>query len=333
MSVISTTGDRPVKSRNRRLRIAVTMEAESWIIRRLAERFMQEAGDDCEIIPAPAREPVPADVDVVLYADWPHYLLQPPALRRSIPTVLMVHHLDRFAFRLRLVALREDVMITCMSPRWVRFLRRWTFPASKLLPLQYGVDLNLFRPAGMPRSGQKICIGVVGRLYPDGRKGEDRLLNIARMISPEQFTFQFMGDRWEQVEAELQRLGFSVEVARKCAEAEQPAIYQRMDCLLVCSRKEGGPLPALEALACGVPVISTDVGFLPELQKHMSFAVRIFEAEASAVTHLQEAKALKTEVDRRQAEVKSKVEEYSWPRWAEKLKEILTATAALRERS
>ncbi len=315
------------------MRIAVTMEAESWVIRRLAERFMAAAGDDCEVIPVQVNEPSPADVDVVLYTDWPHYLQQPKVWRKRFPGVLMVHHLDRFAFRLRLVTLREDVMITCMSQRWFGFLRSWTVPAGKLRSLQYGVDLDLFNPADTSRAGHKICIGVVGRLYPDGRKGEDRLLNVARMISPQQFAFQFMGDRWEGVAAELRSLGFYVEVEGNCKESDQPQVYRRMDCLLVCSRKEGGPIPVLEALACGVPVISTDVGFLPELQKQLPFAVRIFATDMDAVKHLKEAKSLKQEAGKCQSQTRDILEEYSWPVWTGKLKRILMATATLRKRS
>jgi glycosyltransferase involved in cell wall biosynthesis len=41
--------------------------------------------------------------------------------------------------------------------------------------------------------------------------------------------------------------------------------FQSLDVYLVSSRYEGGPLPAIEAAACGVPVVAPDVGFVREL--------------------------------------------------------------------
>jgi glycosyltransferase involved in cell wall biosynthesis len=48
--------------------------------------------------------------------------------------------------------------------------------------------------------------------------------------------------------------------------AEMPAFYQQLDVLVCPSTVEGGPMPVLEALACGVPVVvPRGVGILDEL--------------------------------------------------------------------
>jgi len=39
-----------------------------------------------------------------------------------------------------------------------------------------------------------------------------------------------------------------------------PNFYRDLDVLVVTSRSEGGPLPLMEALCCGVPVVTTHVG-------------------------------------------------------------------------
>jgi hypothetical protein len=44
-----------------------------------------------------------------------------------------------------------------------------------------------------------------------------------------------------------------------------PDYYNSIDVLLCASAMEGTPNPVLEAMACGVPVISTDVGVVPEV--------------------------------------------------------------------
>lgn len=46
---------------------------------------------------------------------------------------------------------------------------------------------------------------------------------------------------------------------------EMPNYYKDIDIYITCSYQEGTPRPALEALACGVPIIATDVGIVPEI--------------------------------------------------------------------
>ncbi len=41
--------------------------------------------------------------------------------------------------------------------------------------------------------------------------------------------------------------------------------YQILDYYLICSREEGGPKALLESMACGIPVISTPVGMVPDV--------------------------------------------------------------------
>ena len=42
-------------------------------------------------------------------------------------------------------------------------------------------------------------------------------------------------------------------------------LFSKNDCLIFCSPKEGSPIVLLEAMAAGVFIISTNVGFIPEL--------------------------------------------------------------------
>ena len=44
-----------------------------------------------------------------------------------------------------------------------------------------------------------------------------------------------------------------------------PVFYSLLNCLLITSVSEAGPLPLFEALSCGIPVISTRVGWAPLL--------------------------------------------------------------------
>ncbi len=49
--------------------------------------------------------------------------------------------------------------------------------------------------------------------------------------------------------------------------SKMPELYQCLDTYLITSREEGGPMALLEAMACGVPVVSTRVGMSNDLIK------------------------------------------------------------------
>lgn len=69
----------------------------------------------------------------------------------------------------------------------------------------------------------------------------------------------------------LKKQGFNVEFITSDRDKnftpfhEMPKFYGKIDCYLCASLYEGTPNPILEAMACGVPIITTDVGLVPEL--------------------------------------------------------------------
>lgn len=46
---------------------------------------------------------------------------------------------------------------------------------------------------------------------------------------------------------------------------EMALLFNAADCTLITSLREGGPIVARESLACNTPLVSVDVGFMPEL--------------------------------------------------------------------
>ncbi len=126
---------------------------------------------------------------------------------------------------------------------------RLDLPAEAVLPC--GIDLEAFAPGD--RSAARAALGIedeaarvawVGADRPEKRLGLAReSLALLREHRPEARLHQVTGLPPEQVPLHL----------RAC------------DALLVTSTREGGPLVVKEALAVGLPVVSTDVGDVREL--------------------------------------------------------------------
>jgi glycosyltransferase involved in cell wall biosynthesis len=83
-------------------------------------------------------------------------------------------------------------------------------------------------------------------------------------------------------------------------------VYNRADLLLVTSDLENMPLAMLEAMSCELPVVSSDVGGIPEFVKHGNtgflHTLRRPEMMASAVAELLKNEELRGSIGRRARE-------------------------------
>ena len=123
-----------------------------------------------------------------------------------------------------------------------------------------GVDLNKFKPKNLERFKDKnkkiIYIGWVGNSkFTDSEQDED-LKGVRKIILP-------------AIE-ELQKEGYPIQ--KRFADRDEgyiphdkmPDYYNSIDLYVCASKVEGTPNPILESMACGIPVISTDVGIVKE---------------------------------------------------------------------
>jgi glycosyltransferase involved in cell wall biosynthesis len=65
-------------------------------------------------------------------------------------------------------------------------------------------------------------------------------------------------------------------------EAHSPALYRGAACAVFPSTYEGFGLPVLEALACGTPLVTSNVSSLPELLGDAGFAIGPYDVDALA---------------------------------------------------
>ena len=141
------------------------------------------------------------------------------------------------------VAHKVDAAV-CMAERYAAGLRAAGLGAVHVI--RPGVDLERFTP--------RVKIGVVGRTYACGRKGEALITEVLDTPGVE---WHFTGSGWPLP-------------SRALADADMPAFYREMDYILVPSLYEGGPMCVIEALACGTRVIAPPIGWVADFP-HIAF--------------------------------------------------------------
>ena len=106
-------------------------------------------------------------------------------------------------------------------------------PVEKSCVLKHGIDEEYINHAT-----KKIKFGIVGREYSSGRKNFDV---IDKLKSIPNASFYISGGN--------------------LSKGELIDLYKDINYLIVTSTNEGGPVPVIEALTMGVPVIAPDVGW------------------------------------------------------------------------
>ena len=119
-------------------------------------------------------------------------------------------------------------------------------------------------------SFQKDGVGWGEGLEPKVIKGPDVLLAVAERLKQRipEVVFLLTGPSRGYVKAGLERLGIPYRhVLLRDVDAVARA-YEAIDVCVVASRDEGGPRAVLEAMATGVPLVTTRVGQAADLVRH-----------------------------------------------------------------
>lgn len=215
--------------------------------------------------------------------------------------------------------------------------------AAQLSCILSGVDTERFSPPAVRAGGPLRAalglaasvplVGFVGRLSPE--KGPEVFVRAALLLAhtAPHARCVIVGDgpMRPRIADMIERLGLSAHVHMIGTCDDMPSIYAQLDVLVSSSHSEAMPLALMEGMACGLPVVATRVGGVPELvvQGETGWLVEAGDFEgiaAHVVTVLQpDRQARMGAAARRRA-----VERFSLPVWLGHMGDLLTQLASPR---
>jgi teichuronic acid biosynthesis glycosyltransferase TuaC len=212
-------------------------------------------------------------------------------------------------------AIRESAGLIAVSAALKGALIDLGAAPERVRVLRNGVDLSLFRPSD-DRAAARDALGLshrtllsVGHLIK--RKGHDHVIEAMRQL-PE-FALLIVGEGTER--RELERLSQKLGVADRVRflgaipHRDLPQIYTAADALVLASSREGWPNVLLESMACGTPVIASNIWGNPEVVHAPEAGVLMNRCSPDGI--ISAVRSLFDNLPSRAA-VRAYAEQYSW---------------------
>jgi glycosyltransferase involved in cell wall biosynthesis len=135
--------------------------------------------------------------------------------------------------------------------------------------IRNGIPLDGFlaRPASPGSRLPRIRFGTIGRLVP--AKGHSILIDafalVCRSAPAVELSIFGYGSLAAELAGQIARLGLEGRVRLEGRTEDSPGALADLDVFVLSSVNEGLPLVILEAMAAGLPILSTSVGGVPEV--------------------------------------------------------------------
>jgi glycosyltransferase involved in cell wall biosynthesis len=135
--------------------------------------------------------------------------------------------------------------------------------------LRNGVDVDLFKPVDREVARQKLALTrrtliSVGNLLP--AKGHGDVISALPALPEYDLLILGEGPDRSRLDELARRIGLAerVRLLGSIPHQDLPLFYGAADALVLASHREGWPNVLLEAMACGTPVVASNVGGIPE---------------------------------------------------------------------
>ncbi|MBL9162701.1 MAG: glycosyltransferase [Planctomycetaceae bacterium] len=173
----------------------------------------------------------------------------------------------------RLLTCWTDAFIGVADAHAAHLVSNEGFPAAKVNTIYNGVDCDRFVPQDASEVRRELgiavgapVVGILAALRPE--KNHELFLAGAKSIreAVPEAEFVVIGDGPQRAELEglAAELGLANAVHFVGSRSDVPALLAACDVVALTSHNEASPVSILEALACGVPVVASDVGSVRE---------------------------------------------------------------------
>lgn len=256
-------------------KVRIVTESSGWILHRMALEIKSKIKNVW------INQDV-SDADIHYYINYGYFNKKPS----TGITIANFTHYDSKLHNEKFIKVAEEVEhCISISKETTKVLKNFGVNENKISTVITGADTS-FKP--------KLTLGIVGRTYPNGRKGEHLikgLLEDKKLMQNLQIVS--LNEGWGVPVWNLKHADF----------------YRSIDFLLIPSLIEGGPVPFMEALACGTLSIAPSIGVIPQFP-HIEYDTGNIESLKNTI-----ARVKNSSLDRKQ-KIADYIKDYNWEGWA-----------------
>ncbi len=205
---------------------------------------------------------------------------------------------------------------------------------SKLIPL--GVDMNRHYPLKQKYLTEKLkslypeinntkkrsyigfCTRITDKSTYVNRKNYECLIEVVNKLVNSGENIIIIGDGWEKIDIKKEASNLII----LCPPYKHfNYFYNLMRLFVSVTSYDGGPIPLLESMACGVPAVITNSGFAPDIIQNRQTGILFqpFESADSVLDHIRVAESINFD----KTYLRGVASQYSFDNFARKLIKIL----------
>ncbi len=179
----------------------------------------------------------------------------------------------------RLLTPITDAFIGVARPHGRHLIENERFPAERVHVIPNGVDVDRFQPnpAAAARlrhdlniPGDAPVCGIVAALRPE--KNHELFVETAARVHQifpnSHFVIVGDGPQRDRIATAIADVGLTERIHLLGSRGDVPQVLSMLDAFMLTSHNEANPVSILEAMAVGLPVVSTDVGSIRESVEH-----------------------------------------------------------------